>query len=650
MQINGLFLRLSVVSILFTTVVLADSTFSGSLKSGDEIVLIPKDQHALSITRAAGRYASDSNFDFIMMNKHDLVYEDKNQKDDIYLVFHDDIEPGDSIKIHINRGYFDYKIAPIYTLPNIVKNVLEEGVVERSRIAPKKKTKPQPKRKTRPKMTPKKETLKSAPKNEILSAVALPVQEKIAPAQTTQPALKSSTLKQSPLSDGFFDEFTKIFEGLVKSFSMTPSVKKSPVKQEVKKVAKTQKSKGITKSFDDSALQKSASMQARRFVTAPKRGIKTSFDDSALKREAQTQKKVFSAAKEIPVNTYIPATVEQKFAGRGSVLEKAYHDRLPQQAEKVPSFRGVAPIPMAPEAGTMIEPEPAVVASRTVEAPAFVEQPQSPRYATVSAPVQIREEYQAPNNVAYPDTGYKKGYESLDNRPKELQHQRVVEDTRLPSAPAVSEGEEKKLVITKTIDKQEPVSEDPYAGRVLGSIDDRVLGNGYDGASSSGKLKMRVTKNAKPVAAWIEVFKNGTKERVKTFYTSKGSAKSVKLPAGTYMVRATYRTRGSKQQKTLNNIHLKEGGSISKSIAFHDGKLRVIARRGDAAMYVKVVAYKSGTRDRVAYDFSSRTSGIAELSLGSGTYDIEVIDHENSRPFEGIRIRGGKMETINADF
>jgi hypothetical protein len=89
---------------------------------------------------------------------------------------------------------------------------------------------------------------------------------------------------------------------------------------------------------------------------------------------------------------------------------------------------------------------------------------------------------------------------------------------------------------------------------------------------------------------------------------------------------------------------------VNRSIAFHDGKLRVVAKRGDKPLYVKVVAYKSGTRKKVSYDFSSRNSGVATLSLGSGTYDIEVIDHKNNQSFDNIHIRSGATETINVDF
>ena len=667
-------MKITVFASLSTAIIFANSDMRGSLKTGDVKILEPKDDYALSITRTPGMISSRSSYDFIMLNNKDIVYEDKNQVDDIHLVFHDDVQEGDLIKIRINHGFFDYKIAPINALPNIVKSALDKEVVKRASIKKGREKTRKKKAVSTPKSFKKEEVHEVVNVPKIISptveynvAETIPVEADIVATSVARASDKPTitTNPASPISDNFFAKFTKIFENLVKSFEEKKSVKKEVVAEteEAKDIMKSQKveARGIIKSFDDSALLRSATKKEMGFAPQEKgiqttfddsglqnkaqledsvfkefvRGITPTFDDTQLQSQVQTSTKVFNKPQEIVVNEYIPTTTEQTYSGAGSREEKEYHEQFSKMTEAVPNFKGTAPVVA----------EVPTVMSQPVTAP-LIEEPRVQQVVATN------------NEPYYPDTGYKEGYQSLDNDPKKVLVTQatskvvqtpVVEDRTLPTNNVIREDtQDKQLVITKIINKEEI---DPYAGRVMGKMSDRVLGNGYDVTEHTGKLGMKVTKNAKPISAWVEVFKDGTKERVKTFYTSKGrSVKSVKLPAGTYMVKATYRTRDSKQQKTINNIRIKEGASINRAIAFHDGKLRVIARRGDKPLYVKVVVYKSGTRNRVTYDFSSRTSGIAELSLSSGLYDVEVLEHDNDLPYQGIKISGGKTNTIHADF
>ena len=673
MKITRLLMKITVFASVSTAIIFANSNMRGSLKTGDVKILVPKDDYALSITRTPGMISSRSSYDFIMLNNKDIVYEDKNQVDDIHLVFHDDVHEGDLIKIRINHGFFDYKIAPINALPNIVKSALDKEVVKRASIKKEREKTRKKKAVSTPKSFKKEEVHEVVNVPKIISptveynvAETIPVEADVVANSVaiTSDKPRITTNPASPISDNFFAKFTKIFENLVKSFKADKSAKKEVLTEteETKKIMKAQKvePRGIIKRFDDSALLRSATQKEMGFVPQEKgiqttfddsslqnkaqledrafkefvRGITPTFDDTQLQSQAQTSTKVFNKPQEIVVNKYIPTTTEQTYSGAGSREEKEYHEQFSKMTEAVPNFKGRAPVVA----------EVPTVMSHSVTAPS-IEKPRVQPVATNNEPY-------------YPDTGYKEGYQSLDNDPKnalvtqptsKVVQTPVVVDRTLPTNNVISEDtEDKQLVITKIIKKEET---DPYAGRVMGKMSDRVLGNGYDVTEHTGKLGMKVTKNAKPISAWVEVFKDGTKERVKTFYTSKGrSVKSVTLPAGTYMVKATYRTRDSKQQKTIKNIRIKEGASINRAISFHDGKLRVIARRGDKPLYVKVVVYKSGTRNRVTYDFSSRTSGIAELSLSSGLYDVEVLEHDNDLPYQSIKITGGKTNTIHADF
>jgi len=686
-KINRQLFKLFVFTAFLAFTASAHAAVGGTLKSGNQIILKPQEEYALSITRTAGKYSSNSNYNFTMSNNGDIIYEDKNQVDDVYLVFNDGVQSGDRIKIFVNRGFFDYKITPVNTLPNIVKNVIDPEVLARA-------NKPKPARKkVFNKPIAEKPVVEAKSTEAVVTEEVLADDERISEPSNVQ----SKARTKAPLNDDFFDKFKKVLAGLVDSFFVSSdtkiaqtvekevaqkSEKKAPVletknpmpsfnkqfddsalkkssKQETNTFSK--KPKGLNRSFDDNRLKQVASGEQSPF-SAPKRGISETFDDSALQESAIVNKRVFTKAKAISIESTLPTgTVAKTFGGRGKVAEKRYKEQFSKEIATVPNFRPTSSFA-----------EPALPKTKIVQAEVKPHFTESPKYMAPRTPAPAVEEKiimpSAPQPVveqprvvapvyddrteAYPDTGYKAGYESLAPKKTPVARQTprpaVQEDRSLQNrVTTIDDGEEKRLVITKRIDKKE----DPFAGRVLGNINDRAVGGGYNGAVNLAKLGMRVTKNSRPVSAWIEVFKNGTKQRVKTFYTSKTPrAKSVKLPAGNYMVRATYRTRDSKQQKTLKNIRLSEGDSVNKKIAFYDGKLRVVARRGDQPLYVKVVAYKSASRDRVGYDFSSRTSGVAELSLSSGRYDIEVIDHKNNRLFDGIRISGGKTNTINVDF
>jgi hypothetical protein len=712
-KINGLFIKLFVILTLLHTITIANSNIAGLLKSGDDIVLEPYNGHALSITRRVGRNLSNSSYDFIMLNSGEVIYEDRNQVDDVYLIFHDDVQEGDRIKIHVNRGFFDYEIKPLQALPKIVKEVIEPEVLERAKQLPKAKKEPK-KREAKREKKEKYQQEVTKPKKPL---VALSPQQ--APKTPLAPKEKEVSKhvenSSTPVSESFFARFTQIFKDLVKSFSLRPVTTTKEHKEIVdnKKVAKEirqevdreklQKHRdeeplksGLKEHFDDRALQqaaatkeqlpfnttaqkglviegddlllKEAHLEESAFVK-PKRGIGEDFDDQALQAEAKIETKAFHTPNPIAVNSTLVAKIEEKFQGLKQQTPQFKQEKISKNIEAVPTFR--ESVPTLPHRAPLEE----IKDMQKESIPTFTQKKPSPIVAVEErpevvaqervTPLVIKEKLPTPTQVpayedktaAYPDTGYKEGYETLNQQPKPLEHiaqakpsTPVVIDETLPQNQEPRVDEEKRLVITKRIDKKEPQA-DPFAGRVLGRMDDRVLGTGYNGANSSAKLGVRVTKNRRPISAWIEVFKNGTKQRVKTFYTSKSAkTKNVKLPAGTYMVRATYRTRGSKQQKTIKNIHLAEADSVTKNIAFYDGTLRVIARRGADPLYVKVIAYKSGTHRRVSYDFSSRSSGIAKLTLSSGTYDIEVLEHDKSRFFENIRIRGGQTKTINVDF
>jgi hypothetical protein len=231
----------------------------------------------------------------------------------------------------------------------------------------------------------------------------------------------------------------------------------------------------------------------------------------------------------------------------------------------------------------------------------------------------------------------------------------------IPAKPIIEKNEIRdRIIITKTIaPKEEPrvlkrhiepedyeVQRDEQPDR----MSDRVLGGGY-ADTEKATLKVKAYSNKKSVSAWVEVFKVGTNQRVKTFYTGKGrNINDIKLPAGVYVIKATYRTSSSKRQRSLGKVTLKEGGKINKSISFDDGRIVVFVKKNSKPLYAKIEVYKSGSKSLVSYEFSSRSKGRAEFDLAVGEYDIVVKDYNNQQVFDLVFVKGGKTRTINADF
>jgi hypothetical protein len=636
--------KLFILAILSGGLLYALSNASGVLRSGNEVILTPQDGHSLNVVRMSG---SDANFDITMSNKGKVYYSATSQIDDIYLVFHNDVVEGDRIKIHVNSGSFRYNISPVKSLPSMVKKALYKKATDNKKSKHKKRVvkKKSKIKKSKPAILGEfvEDVTKSKTIKEKEHTYKAPVIEsKPTPTVVPEPTpaiVKETTPKNSikndkkVLSDSFYDNFTKIFKNLVKSFSsksnsnIKPVGKKTILKEEKLKDDKPEPIKPIKEvkeKLDDRAMTHEATMIRGDFSKLPSE-IEI-FDDSELQKSAKIEKKVFKpikkAPKIAPVATPIEVTPKKEVVLEPTNVEQTTTTLDPIINQTTPQK-------------VIVKQEQEVKVAPTKESI-----DESLENRVIKKPTSSYE-----NSGYYPDTGYKDEYKDLNGDKK------VVKEA--PKPELVDNSGEKKIVITKIIDKEKDSQEssDPFAGRVLGKIDDRILGGGYNPDEGTSKFGMKVTKNSKPVSAWIEVFKNGTKDRVKTFYTlSSSKVKKVKLPAGVYMIRATYRSKAGKLQKTLKNISLSEGEDITKHITFHDGKLRVIARRDDKSLYVKVTAYKSGTKDRVAFEFSDRHSGITNMTLGTGTYDIEVAEHNKIREFNGIKIRSGKIETIKADF
>jgi hypothetical protein len=225
--------------------------------------------------------------------------------------------------------------------------------------------------------------------------------------------------------------------------------------------------------------------------------------------------------------------------------------------------------------------------------------------------------------------------------PQEQESSVVEEDHENASSP--EEEPKDKIVITKILKKNKNRS---MPAEPMIRMQDRILGGGYDSQTNSGRLSVRAYANRKPISAWVEVYKG--KHRVKTFYS--GVKREVTLPAGTYILKATYRAGSSKQRKNLGRVRLKNGDTIHKKVYFAIGTLNIIAKRKGKPLYVKVEIYKKGSSHRYAYTFSSANTGVAHLQLGQGSYRIVIKDHGETKTFDDVYIKGERTKTLPAEF
>ncbi len=546
-----------VLILMFANQVIFAKITSGNISSGDQISLIPEKGHALSITRKVGFYGK-SLFNFAILNGEDIIYEDKDQTDDIYLVFHDSVEEGDRVEIDVIEGKYQYEITNLGTLPAPVLEALKDtaSVEVKEEKIEKKIEEPLP----------------------AIISEPIPIVEQVIEKQVE--IIAPTKAKETPL----IEENENIIVAEVPSFFKQIST----------------------------VLGRLFGFANNRVSEIQKPNIEENILSDNIK-PIEDLPKIIEPILEKENSSIAPKILSND----NQSVDKNYEVKLEKEAETM-----------------------------------FLE-----RRLSIPTP-------------SYPDTGYKEIYKDIEKEVKKQEKivieskplmeeitpivEAKIEPKKLENIPFKDELKEEepqfaeeKIIITKIIDKDNSTN---IADDAFSSIDDRVLGNGYK-ERENGELGMKVYKNSRPVTAWIEVFKSGTRDRVKTFYTKKGSIpKSIKLPAGTYMVKATYRSPNAKQQKSLKNVVIEEGQSVNRKIAFYDGTLKVKVTKGGIPSYSKVVAYKTGSRKIVSYAFSNKSSGSCSLILENGRYDLEVSNYRDKKSISGISIQSGKTKNIKVEF
>lgn len=598
----------------------SDIENAGILEKGDGVSLIPAKGYALSVTRLIKGKEGPASYDITLKSGGRVLYDQRNEKEDIYFVFNDEVEPGDIIDIFVHDGRFKYTITKIDELPNVVLDALKKKSLKKSeQAAPQERVsaavpaKRAPLQQTLKKSSPKPKARKK--KHGLLYGIKRALRE--AADVLTGKDRKKRPKKVSPKRS--VEEV--LGEPVLPSKSVkktAPSLPPAP--------AKTKPAEPISppKNVKMPAPEISAPSVAAPSVAAPA-------PSPALAPPAPKLSPV-STSPGMPVSPTPPdLRIQSPEMVARPITAPTFEESAPEIAKETeptvapvepprpPKERPVEELKRAPQISVPVTTPPApkpIVQKEPVVSPAKVSKPKQKK-----TPPQVVEEPIVETPV---------------KRPKP-----VVQKIEKPTPPPPPiEKKSDKIVITKLIDKEK------YEEEPIERMSDRVLGTGYQGENRA-KLQVKAYSNGRPVSAWVEVIDAKTKRRVKTFYTSRGQ---IRLPAGTYLVRATYRTLSAKMRKSLGRVHLKDGGLLKKKVYFNDGTLLVIAKRGGSPLYVKVEVYKAGSKRRVTYDFSSRRTGVAQLKIPAGRYDIVVKEHGFVKRFDNVQVPGNKITSIEALF
>ncbi len=643
---------------------------SKKISEGQQISYYPKQGESFRVSIDLDNFVVSANYDIVMRNGKIIYFENKNQKDDIYFVFNEPVDRGDEILLKVNRGYFIYTSQSVEDLPKPIKKVLQVNEKER---------------KAKKALDTKDEKVTIKTKEYCFDDNG-DVYECEAPSSTVQ---KSTTFQkgdeETSKTPNFIELFSKklqmAYEKIKTSLishpdkdiknteeKIKPEIKKELVQKEEVVNNKTEKKslnevKNIVKTPPKELPQENTLISKKVQLPQPKSvkppllpldsvAIVTSVSKPQIKSPSFISKIAQNSSNRQGAEVVKPNFSDNLAKNLPKVLKESSSKSIKQEYRpKIKEPQRISPLdnlntpvaqPVYKEAPTqqilqrrLKESEisipkitPSIMQTQKIQPPQISQKVNKP---VISKPVEVKNAEVIAQNI---------------QKPTQTQIIEVKKPQQVTEEEIIDEEDDSKdrIVITKIIEKK-PSSTTP-AGKFPERMSDRVLGGGYKETNGMGSVSVKAYSNSKPVSAWVEVYQN--KKRVKSFYT--GRSKAVKLPAGTYVLKATYRTGTSKQKKVLGKIKLAEGQSIRKKVHFKIGTLNVIAKRGDKPLYVKVEIYKKGSASRYAYTFSSRNTGIAHLKLSEGTYKIVVRDRGRTKTLNNIFIKGAALKSVLAEF
>jgi Ca-activated chloride channel homolog len=176
---------------------------------------------------------------------------------------------------------------------------------------------------------------------------------------------------------------------------------------------------------------------------------------------------------------------------------------------------------------------------------------------------------------------------------------------------------------------------------------------------SGGTLKIRASRNAKPLSADCKIYKADAgeaeeKQVVSEVWTGMEGA-LLKLKPGVYDAIVENREDANGLPVSFKGIAIEVGKTVEKTADFSGGTLKVKAQRNGKLFSAHCEVYttdESGEKKVLTGDWTRDDA--ATFNLIPGTYDLIVINTEDAGepklPFPGITIEPGKTVEKTADF
>ncbi len=610
MKKNILILMISILFLFVTSASLSAKEISGTLSEGEGSSFVPFQGSAFSVTMdvTSGVYSGD--YDVVIKNNNRTFYEQNNQIDDLYLIFNEPVGNGDIIKIEVNRGVFKFKMSQMETLPDVIVDALKTQM---------------------PKQYQKMQTLHKVEelrhKDEQKVGFFDGISQKIG-SLFTHKEEKTKEIQEIKIRPTILKEPKDITTPIVQQSASKPLISHTNIKHLSETIDNVKKSPHQSIKQDTRVLG--------TLVSSSK------IEEVAKRSKVQMPNTSVSTISTFPVaKTFVPV-LNNKQAPVG------FKSDLATAKDKINSFNKST---LPSTAGVNSKTFQTEISDNRVVKPNF----QEPSFEVQAIDTKMNTPNYQPTIVSKPKINELKQPEIVKAPSIE------VTEVEIKDMPIIQEQKPKnRIIITKTIAPKdeprvikrhiEPKNYRKSQEQIADRMSDRVLGGGYaDGEKAT--IKVRAYSNQKAVSAWVEVFKAGTKQRIKTFYTGKGrSLKDIKLPAGVYVIKATYRTASAKRQKTLGRVTLAEGQSINKKITFDDGSIKVVVKKGSKPFRAKIQIFNSSNSREVTYSFSSRSTGVANFNLATGTYDIVVKGYDKVKRFNEIPVSASELRTVNAIF
>ncbi|RUM65913.1 MAG: hypothetical protein DSZ05_05160 [Sulfurospirillum sp.] len=684
------------------------------LTSGDTIAFYPRQGESFALTKDFQHYDENANYDIVMKNGDRIYFEEKNQQDDIYIVFNEATDPGDVVSLKVNRGAFTYRRESFDALPQPVKKVLKASA---KRSAHRRK-----KRVAKDALIEEEEFCFNGMGDIVDCRFALDgltdtVVSPVPTVKKSEEVLQQRLTEERPKerSDGFFSLFSQKIKSALQKITKTlkGSQKAEPEREpvtvksrlhekhneakrdkEILPVQPVTVAKGDISRYNnlsDEELVAGSEVQVPRFHTLSETvGMVEQFDkmvltslppvlnaaskpssdqsiQNATVSEPRYQKPVIADAQKFSpldnLNYQYPEPSYQQDVSpslheSGEKFAKASRPQIKSSSPNLsktetPSFHRSSKPALA---GNSVLPgnisgSQANMPESVTGKPTFTSKPGVSSLNTKITQNSVPSKSEAPVFTnPSPEA-------SVVRVP--IAQEQVLAPQMQPEPSPQMQVEPAEPVVMETPKEEELAPADKIvitkiinkkAAPASQMPIERMSDRILGGGYGDQHATGQVSVKAYSNHKPVSAWVEVFQGKRRVKTFYTGSGKLVRLPEGTYVLRSTYRTGTSKQRKNLGKIHLLEGDVIRKKVYFNVGKLTIMATRNAKPTYVKIEIYKKGSRRRYAYTFSSRRTGKANLQLAEGSYKIVVHEHGNKKVFDNVYIKGNASKTLRVDF